>query len=133
MPSGAYMDIIARLDTAPGNSPDFVKGLKLLQRRDRVLKVVQKGQGSIGNDQPVGPAYGADWCKEANDRSAPYDPDKAKFHLKKSGVTSAELDVAEVWPRPDRHLPDAAARVPRSASTSTSRRCRTTATGVRSG
>lgn len=94
--SGAYMDVIARLDQAPGNNPDFVEGLKYLQRRDRVLKVVQKGLGSIGNDQPIGPAYGADWCKEQEVRA--YDPEKAKFHLKKSGLTSAELQVAEVGP-----------------------------------
>ena len=96
VPSGAYMDIIARQDTAPGNNPDFVKGLKLLQRRDRVLQVVQKGQGSIGNDQPVGPAYGADWCEALP--IGPYDPDQAKHHLQKSGITSAKLDVAEVGP-----------------------------------
>ena len=64
VPSGAYDDIVARLDMAPGNNPDFVLGLKYLQRRDRVLNVIKNGQGSIGNDQPVGPAYGADWCKE---------------------------------------------------------------------
>ena len=96
VPSGAYMDIIARQDTAPGNNPDFVKGLKLLQRRDRVLQVVQKGQGSIGNDQPIGPAYGADWCEAL--AIGPYDPDQAKHHLQKSGITSAKLDVAEVGP-----------------------------------
>ena len=96
VPSGAYDDIVARLDMAPGNNPDFVLGLKYLQRRDRVLNVIKKGQGSIGNDQPVGPAYGADWCKEQVIR--PYDPDKAKFHLNKSGLTSAELNFAEVTP-----------------------------------
>ena len=96
VPSGAYMDIIARQDTEPGNNPDFVQGLKYLQRRDRVLKVIQKGQGTIGNDQPIGPAYGADWCAE-NPIGA-YDPDKAKFHLDKSGISGAQLDVAEVGP-----------------------------------
>ena len=96
VPSGAYMDIIARQDTEPGSNPDFVQGLKYLQRRDRVLKVIQKGQGTVGNDQPIGPAYGADWCAE-NPIGA-YDPDKAKFHLNKSGITSAQLDVAEVGP-----------------------------------
>lgn len=96
VPSGAYMDVICRMDTDPGNNPDFVMGLKYLQRRDRVLKVVQKGVGDIGNDHPVGPAYGAAYCKEQEIRG--YDPDKAKFHLKKSGITSAKLDVAEVGP-----------------------------------
>ena len=99
--SGAYMDIISRFDTsyAGANNLDFVKGLKHLMRRDRILQVVQKGIGDIGNDQPVGPAYGEAWCKDANDPVAhPYDPDKAKFHLKKAGITSAELKVAEVGP-----------------------------------
>ena len=99
VPSGAYPTITCMLDKEPGNNPDFVMGLKHLQRRDRVLKVIQKGIGAIGNDQPVGPAYGADWCKAANDPVAfPYDPDKAKSLLKKSGVSGAELHVAEVSP-----------------------------------
>ncbi len=94
VPSGAYDNIVARLDTAPGNNPDFVMGLKYLQRRDRVLNVIRKGHGSIGNDQPVGPAYGADWCEELGIRA--YDPDKAKHHLQKSGLTTATLDVAGI-------------------------------------
>lgn len=94
VPSGACNDIVVRLDMEPGNNPDFVLGLKYLQRRDRVLQVVQKGHGSIGNDHAVGPAYGADCCKEQVIR--PYDPDKAEFHLKKSGVTTAKIDYAEV-------------------------------------
>ncbi|MEM1200113.1 MAG: ABC transporter substrate-binding protein [Pseudomonadota bacterium] len=99
VPSGAYPTISCMLDKEPGNNPDFVMGLKHLQRRDRVLKVIQKGIGAIGNDQPVGPAYGADWCEAANDPVAfPYDPDKAKSLLKKSGITGAELHVAEVSP-----------------------------------
>lgn len=99
--SGAYMDIVSRFDNshAGANNLDFVTGLKYLQRRDRILQVVQKGIGDIGNDQPIGPAYGAAWCKSANDPlTHPYDPDKAKFHLKKSGITSAPLKVAEVGP-----------------------------------
>ncbi|MEM7426274.1 MAG: ABC transporter substrate-binding protein [Pseudomonadota bacterium] len=99
VPSGAYPTISCMLDKEPGNNPDFVRGLKHLQRRERILKVIQKGIGSVGNDQPVGPAYGADWCQAANDPVAhPYDPDKAKHYLKKSGVSGAELHVAEVAP-----------------------------------
>ncbi|CAN0511896.1 unnamed protein product, partial [Discosporangium mesarthrocarpum] len=71
MPSGRYPTISCMLDRAPGNNPDFVMGLKHLQRRDRILKVIQKNVGSVGNDQPIGPAYGAGWCKEANDPARP--------------------------------------------------------------
>lgn len=99
VPSGRYPTITAMLDKEPGNNLDFRIGLKHLQRRDRVLKVVQKGVGTLGNDQPVGPAYGAGWCKEANDPNTyPYDLDKAKFHLNKSGISGAEIHVAEVFP-----------------------------------
>lgn len=94
VPSGSCNTVAVRLDTEPGKNPGFALGLKYLQQRDRVLNMVQKGIGDLGNDQPVGPAYGVDWCKEQVIR--PYDPDKAKFYIKKSGVTSAKVDVAEV-------------------------------------
>jgi peptide/nickel transport system substrate-binding protein len=99
VPSGSYPTISVLLNKDPGNKPGFATGLKYLQRSDRILKVIHKDLGSIGNDQPVGPAYGADWCKEINDPPIhSYDPDKAKFHINKSGVTSAQLHVAEVAP-----------------------------------
>ncbi|MEM9140428.1 MAG: ABC transporter substrate-binding protein, partial [Pseudomonadota bacterium] len=99
VPSGRYPTITAMMDKEPGNNADFRMGLKHLQRRDRILKVIQKDVGSLGNDQPVGPAYGAGWCKEANDPvTYGYDPDKAKFHLDKSGISGAEVHVAEVFP-----------------------------------
>jgi len=41
-------------------------------------------------------AYGADYCKELPQRE--HDLDKAKFYLKKSGITAAEVNVAEVAP-----------------------------------
>ncbi|MBI1385070.1 MAG: ABC transporter substrate-binding protein [Rhizobiales bacterium] len=94
VPSGACNTYNIRLDMEPGNNPDFVMGMKYLQRRDRVLEAIQKGRGSIGNDHAVGAAYGADYCGDQVIR--PYDLDKAKFHLKKSGITQASIDVADV-------------------------------------
>jgi peptide/nickel transport system substrate-binding protein len=97
--SGRYPTITAMLDKEPGNNPDFVKGMKHLQRRERILKVIQKGSGTTGNDQPVGPAYGSSWSEAVNGTPTyDYDPDKAKFHLDKSGITGAEVHVAEVFP-----------------------------------
>ncbi|MGI9387181.1 MAG: ABC transporter substrate-binding protein [Methyloligellaceae bacterium] len=95
IPSGAYFSVACMLDQAPGNNSDFVKGLKLLQRRDRVVSRVLKGHGTIANDQPIGSAY-AEHCGTLAQTT--YDLDKAKFHLKKSGVTSAEITAAEVYP-----------------------------------
>jgi len=93
VPSGSYPAIVCMTDAYPGENPDFVLAMKYLQRRERILKSVLKGHGAIGNDQPINAAY-ADHCASLSQR--PYDPDRAKFHLKKSGVTSAEIQVAEI-------------------------------------
>lgn len=92
--AGAYNGICAMQNAAPGNNADFVKGMKYIQDRERIVKRILKGHGSIGNDQPIMSAYGPDWCSELTQRQ--YDPDKAKFHFKKSGISTAELFVAPV-------------------------------------
>jgi peptide/nickel transport system substrate-binding protein len=94
--TGAYMGICCMLSSSPGNNRDFVLAMKYIQRRKKVVKSILKGQGSVGNDQPISSAYGTDHCSELPQRV--HDLDKAKFHLKKSGITSAEINVAEVDP-----------------------------------
>lgn len=93
VPSGSYPAIVCMTNASPGENRDFVLGMKYLQRRERILSSVLKGQGTIGNDQPINAAY-ADHCERLEQR--PYDPDKARFHLKQSGITSAEIQVAEI-------------------------------------
>lgn len=93
VPSGAYMSIVCMRDKSPGNNHDFVEAMKFLQRRERIVKSILKGHGTVGNDHPISTAY-PDHCADLAQR--PYDPEKAKFHLKKSGVTSVEMQVAEV-------------------------------------
>ena len=94
--AGGYFGICAMTHTAPGNNPDFVKALQYIQRREKIVKSILKGQGTVGNDHPINISYGADHCSEMVQKQ--HDLDKAKFHLKKSGITSAELNVAEVAP-----------------------------------
>lgn len=96
VPSGAYMGIAMMSNAAPGNNPDFVLAMKYLQRREKIVKSILKGQGTVGNDQPINVAYGPDFCADLPIRD--HDLDKAKFHLEKSGVTEAEIQVAEVAP-----------------------------------
>ncbi len=96
VPAGGYFGICAMTHTAPGNNRDFVQALKHIQRREKIVKSVLKGQGTVGNDHPINVSYGADHCSELP--QTPHDLDKAKFHLKKSGITTAELHVAEVAP-----------------------------------
>ncbi len=94
--SGAYSGICIMSNSAPGNNPDFVLAMKYIQRREKILRSILKGHGTVGNDNPINAAYGADFCNELPIRD--HDLDKAKFHLQKSGVTEATIQVAEVQP-----------------------------------
>jgi peptide/nickel transport system substrate-binding protein len=91
-PSGQYGGICCLKNTPPGESNDFVMGMKYIQDRERIVRSILKGHGTVGNDHPISPAYGKDHCHELPQRK--YDPDKAKWHLDKSGFSSAELHVA---------------------------------------
>lgn len=93
-PSGSYIGIAMLHKQSPGNNPDFVNAMKLLMRRDRVVKTILKGNGTVGNDHPINVAYGVDFCDELPLRG--YDPDQAKSLLKKSGITSMEISAADV-------------------------------------
>ncbi len=93
-PAALQLGICILKNTKPGENGDFVKGMQYIQDRERIVKRVLKGKGSIGNDTPISPAHGGDFCSELPQRQ--YDPDKAKFHFKKSGFSTAELYVAPV-------------------------------------
>ncbi len=92
--AGAYNGLCAMQNAEPGSNPDFVKGLQFAQDRKRIVKRILKGHGSVGNDQPIMSAYGADFCSELPIRE--FDLDKARHHFKKSGYSSAEIFVAPV-------------------------------------
>ena len=94
--AGGYFGLCAMTHTSPGNNPDFVRALQYIQRREKIVKSILKGQGTVGNDHPINISYGADHCSELPQKT--HDLDKAKFFLKKSGITAAELNVAEVAP-----------------------------------
>ena len=93
-PAALQLGICCLKNAAPGENDDFVKGLQYIQDRKRVVKRILKGKGSVGNDTPISAAHGADFCHELPQRE--FDPDKAKHHFKKAGVSSAELFVAPV-------------------------------------
>jgi len=93
-PAALQMGICCLKNSEPGSNDDFVLGMKYIQDRKRIVKRILKGKGSLGNDTPISPAHGQDWCSELPQRE--YDPDKAKFHFKKSGYTEAELFVAPI-------------------------------------
>ena len=81
-PSGGLNCFPMRCDIAPFNNKDLRLAMKYALDRDQVIKLVLGGFGTVGNDQPIpkfSPYFAADIPQHA------YDPDKAKFHFKKSG------------------------------------------------
>lgn len=85
-----YTNLIMRDDLGPVSNPDFVLAMKYLLDREQIRKVAYRGYGIIGNDQPL----------PANHRyhfaglpQRPFDLDKAKFHLQKSGMAGKTVPI----------------------------------------
>ncbi|MGE3150256.1 MAG: ABC transporter substrate-binding protein, partial [Pseudorhodoplanes sp.] len=81
--SGRHVTIQMLCNSAPfeGNV-DLRKAFKYAIDREGILKNIRKGYATIANDQYISP------YDPMFDKSVPqytYDPDKAKFHLKKAG------------------------------------------------
>lgn len=90
-PSGNYTDLIIRQDQLPGKSPEFTQAMKYLIDREQIKSAVFRGFAVVGNDHPIAPGsryYNADLPQTV------YDPEKAKFLLKKAGMESISMPVA---------------------------------------
>ena len=75
----------------PFKNKDVRLALKYAIDREAILKTIFNGYGRVGNDQPITPAYP---FHDPMLAAKTYDPDKARFHFKKSGVDSAlPIDV----------------------------------------
>jgi len=72
-------------DAAPSDNNDVRLAFKYAIDRDAFLKTLLNGHGYVGNDNPIGKSYR---YFDASIAQRPYDPDKAKFHLKKAGLDS---------------------------------------------
>jgi peptide/nickel transport system substrate-binding protein len=88
--AGDYTDLIMHLDAPRIGNPDFVKAIKFMQDRQRILGSVLLGYGTVANDQPVPPSSP---YFDASLPQTPLDLDKAKFHLKKAGMVGARLPL----------------------------------------
>jgi peptide/nickel transport system substrate-binding protein len=77
---GHYV-FIMHCNTAPFDNNDLRMALKLAIDRQEMLDKVLRGYGSLGNDFPINDSYPLFTPIEQRT----YDPDKAKFHYKKSG------------------------------------------------
>ncbi|MGD8661616.1 MAG: ABC transporter substrate-binding protein [Desulfobacterales bacterium] len=82
--AGTFHDTMPMMtDVAPYDNNDVRLALKYAVDREHMVKTILRGYGSVGNDHPIAPIqkYHA---KDLPQRK--YDPEKAKFHLKKAGL-----------------------------------------------
>lgn len=89
-PSGNYTDLIIRQDQMPGQNADFTQAMKYLLDREQVKSAVFRGYAVVGNDHPIAPGsryHNAELPQRA------YDPEKAKFLLKKAGMEKITMPV----------------------------------------
>ncbi|CCV09628.1 ABC transporter, periplasmic binding-protein [Mesorhizobium metallidurans STM 2683] len=77
-----FYAFLMHCDTAPFDNNDLRMALKLAIDREAILKTVVGGYGTIGNDFPVNANYA---LAPTDIEQRAYDPEKAKFHYKKSG------------------------------------------------
>jgi len=83
VPGGLLYTFPMLTDTAPYDNNDVRMALKYSVDRKELLAKILRGYGVLGNDHPIAPIVKFS-AKDLPQRS--YDPDKARFHLKKAGL-----------------------------------------------
>ncbi len=78
------------IDHKPFDNLDTRLALKYALDREKVLKTVLNGYGTVGNDHPIRPTD--PFCNTGLPQYA-YDPDKAQFHAKKAGLGSTPMTL----------------------------------------
>ncbi len=89
-PSSRHFTIPMITGIEPYNNNDVRLALKYAIDREELFKKILQGYGSLGNDHPIGPImqyFNSDLPQRK------YDPDKAKFHLKKAGLEAHEFKL----------------------------------------
>ena len=81
------------VDTAPFDNVDVRLALKYAINREELVSKILRGQGEVGNDSPIGPANAYRATPEELPQR-PYDPERAKFHLKKAGMDSLKVQLS---------------------------------------
>ena len=89
--SGSWFAWVMMCDREPTSNLDLRLALKHAVDRQYLVDNVLLGHGKVGNDFPVNPGLPT-YCRDIPQTE--YDPDKAKFHWGKAGVSSIQLDVS---------------------------------------
>tara|TARA_B100001059_G_scaffold87899_1_gene86292 strand:- start:19776 stop:21341 length:1566 start_codon:yes stop_codon:yes gene_type:complete len=89
-PSGLYTSLIMSQRGEPTNNPDFVMAMKYMFDRKLIRRALFRNFAEIANDHPIQPGHKY-YMSDLPQRS--YDPDKARFHLKKAGMIGVRIPV----------------------------------------
>ena len=88
-PSGTYGQLIVRMNQLP---EDFALALKYLCPRTQIAKELDS-LVTVANDHPITPLFNIP-CNDIEQRE--HDPERAKFHLRRSGITSVTVQTASL-------------------------------------
>ena len=88
--TGHYL-FVMNVTEAPFNDPNVRQALKYSIDRDEIVKKVFSGHGVVGHDNPIAPNM--KFASDPQPRHT-YDPDKAREHLAKSGLTSLSINLS---------------------------------------
>ncbi|TXH37604.1 MAG: ABC transporter substrate-binding protein [Rhodospirillaceae bacterium] len=86
-----HYDFPMRTDKAPFTDNNVRQSIKHALDRQDLLDRILLGHGHIGNDTPIGPSYRY-FAKDLP--QATYDPEKARFLLKKAGMDGLKIDLS---------------------------------------
>nr|WP_320136116.1 ABC transporter substrate-binding protein [uncultured Amphritea sp.] len=81
---GGHYTFGMQTNTGPFDNNDLRLALKYAIDREQIVERILHGYGTVGNDFPINSTYEL-FPEDIEQRT--YDPDKAKFHYKKSGHT----------------------------------------------
>jgi peptide/nickel transport system substrate-binding protein len=79
------------MDVAPFDNKDVRLALKYAIDREALLHTILRSYGSIGNDHPISRSQRY-FAPQLTQRE--YDPDKARFHLRRAGLRSFPIQLS---------------------------------------
>jgi peptide/nickel transport system substrate-binding protein len=88
--AGGYNDLVIRQDAEPTRNAELGLALKYLLDREQMKSAVFQGYAVVANDQPIDPTnrfYFPDLPQR------PFDPEKARFHLQRSGIGTTAVPL----------------------------------------
>lgn len=89
-PSSLFTNLIMRNDSLPTGNPDFVQAVKLILDRPLINRAIFSDYATIANDQPIAPFQP---YFNPNVPQTVLDIDKARWHVRRSGLTGVRLPV----------------------------------------